>query len=200
MIRALFGGSFDPVHNGHVAIVAHLLARGLADRVTVVPAALSPHKAGGSAPGDARLAMTRLAFAGRTEVEVDPCELERPAPSYTVDTLEHLSARHPGDRWRLVIGADHAAGFAGWRSAARLWELAELVIMPRGGEAATAPPGVPPERCITVRDFDEPVSSSAIRAMLAAGRLPADALPAAVARHIRAHGLYGVGRDGPAAR
>jgi len=194
MIRALFGGSFDPVHDGHLAVVDHVLAHGLAAAVTVVPARLSPHKDQVTAPAEERLALVRLAFAGRDAVTVDDRELRRPGPSYTVDTLRELAAAHPGDRWRLVIGADNLPGLPTWREAAALVDLAEVVVMPRGGAAAAAPAGLPGDRFLVAEDFDEPVSSTAIRAMLAAGKLPAAGLPAAVAARIRARGLYGVAR------
>ncbi len=196
MIRALFGGSFDPVHDGHVAVVDHVLAAGLAEAVTVVPARLSPHKDQVTAPAAERLALARLAFAGRSAVTVDDREIRRPGPSYTIDTLRELAAAHPGDRWRLVMGADNLAGLPTWREAAALARLAEIVVMPRAGAAAAAvPAGFARERFLLVDDFDEPVSSTAIRAMLAAGRLPAAGLPAAVAARIRARGLYGVARS-----
>ncbi len=194
MIRALFGGSFDPVHNGHLAIVDHVLRRGLAERVVVVPTLLSPHKDGATAPAAERLAMVRLAFAGQAAVAVDPRETLRAGPSYTIDTLRELRAEHPADRWRLVVGADNLAGLPTWREAAELTRLAEVVVMPRAGSPTVLPAGVERGRFLVAEGFDEPVSATAIRAMLAAGRLPGDALPAAVARHIRAGGLYGIVR------
>lgn len=192
MIRALFGGSFDPVHNGHLAIVEHLLRSGTAEHVTVVPAALSPFKDGSSAAADQRLAMVQLAFAGRAGVTIDDREIRRQGRSYTIDTLRALVAEHPDDRWRLVIGADHLPLLAGWRSAADLVGLSEVVVMPRSGLRTELPDGADPARFILVDDFEEPVSSSAIRAMLAAGSVPAAELPAPVARHIREHALYGL--------
>jgi len=92
MIRAVLGGSFDPVHDGHVALATHLLHRGLADRLVVVPARISPHKNRVHAGADQRLAMVRLAFAHEPRVTVDDFEVNRPGPSFTVDTLRHLVA------------------------------------------------------------------------------------------------------------
>ncbi|MFO7607740.1 MAG: nicotinate (nicotinamide) nucleotide adenylyltransferase [Candidatus Krumholzibacteriia bacterium] len=194
MIRALFGGSFDPVHNGHVAVVDHLLRTGLADHVHVVPARRSPHKGQDAADPAVRLELARLAFAGRPGVTVDDRETRRPGPSYTVDTVRELADEHPGDRWRLVIGADNLAGLGTWHEAEALLRLVEVVVMPRDGARPQLPLDIAPERVLLVDDFDEPVSSTAIRAMLAAGKLPVDALPAAVASRIRAGGLYGPGR------
>lgn len=194
MIRALFGGSFDPVHNGHVAVVDHLLRAGLAGHVHVVPARLSPHKDADRAGPAARLELAALAFLDRPQVSVDDRETRRPGPSYTVDTLRELAAEHPDDPWRLVIGADNLPGLGTWHEAAELLRLAVVLVLPRGDARPHLPAGAAPERFIVVEDFDEPVSSTGIRAMLAAGRLPVDALPVAVARRIRARGLYGIGR------
>ena len=195
MIRGLLGGSFDPVHNGHLAMVDHVLAHGLVDHVVVVPARLSPHKDADGAPIADRLAMVALAFAGRKRVTVDPRETTRDGPSYTVDTLRALAAEHPGDGWRLIIGADNLPGLPRWREAPAILALAEVVVLPRGGAEPRIPEGLDPARFRLASGFDEPVSSTGIRAMLAAGDLPARDLPAAVAAHIRAHGLYGLPRS-----
>jgi nicotinate-nucleotide adenylyltransferase len=195
MIRGLLGGSFDPVHNGHVAMVAHVLARGLVDHVVVVPARLSPHKDATSAPPADRVAMAALAFAGRAQVTVDPRETRRGGPSYTVDTLRALVAEHPGDDWRLIIGADNLADLPRWRASDTLLTLAEVLVLQRGGAAPEVPRGCDAARFRFVADFDEPVSSTDIRAMLARGRLPVADLPAGVAAHIRQHGLYGFPRS-----
>ena len=195
MICGLLGGSFDPVHNGHVALVDHVLASGLADRIVVVPARRSPLKEAASAPPPDRLAMTELAFAGRAHVVVDPRETRREGPSYTVDTLRALVAEHPGDSWRLIIGADNLADLPRWRDVSGLLALAEVLVLQRSGVAAGIPPGMNPNRFRFVTDFDEPVSSTAVRAMLARGKLPAADLPPGVAAHIRQHGLYGFPRS-----
>ena len=189
MIRALLGGTYDPVHSGHQALVARLLDGGLAQQVTVVPARISPHKDANQAPDADRLAMVRLAFADEPLVTVDPRELSRPGPSYTFDTLGELIAEYPDDQWRLVIGADHLASFGTWHRAKELLESATLLVFARDGRAGPLPEGIPADRVELIPDFDVPLSSTRIRAMLAAGRDPAD-LPAAVLAHIRARGLY----------
>ncbi len=193
MIRALFGGSFDPIHAGHVAVVDLLLARGLADIVHVVPARRSPLKATRCAAGPlVRLRLVELALSDRPQVVVDDREVRRTRPSYTVRTLAELAAEHAGDDWRLVMGADQAVAFARWRQPERLLELAEPVILARGPVQLAAPLA---GRALVVADFDHPASASLIRGELAAGRLPGqDLLPAAVAAHIAAEGLYGLRR------
>jgi len=193
MIRAVLGGSFDPPHDGHVAMARRVLADGLADHVHVFPAAVSPLKDAAAATATDRLAMTELAFAEVTGTTVDGRELARSGPSYTIDTLRELVAEYPGDSWRLVLGADLLTQFPAWRDHGGLLALAPLVVLARRGAGTDLPEGVPADRVRIVSGFDEPVSSTGIRAILAAGRLPERGLAAAVAAHIRRRGLYGPG-------
>jgi len=190
VIRALLGGSFDPVHAGHVALAAHVLECGLADRLIVVPAWQSPWRGKPLASAADRLAMCRLAFAPVAAAEVDGREVLAARPVYAVETLAALAADRPGDRWRLVIGADHLATFSRWHEAARLLALAELVVVPRAGSDTDTPPDLPAGRILRAPPFDHPVSSSAVRAMLAAGGATGDLLPPAVAAYIDSHRLY----------
>jgi nicotinate-nucleotide adenylyltransferase len=196
VILAVLGGSFDPVHHGHVALGAYLLEACLADQVLVMPAGQSPHKESYVAEPEDRLAMCRLAFDPVKGVVVDDREILRDGRSFTVDTLEDLHAAHPDDDLVLVIGADNLAGFPSWRKPDRIIKLARLAVFPRDGLVPTARAcsavGIPPERVILVNDFDHPVSSTSVRAILAQGRVPDAQLPPDVARFIRSHHLYGV--------
>lgn len=198
MIRAVLGGSFDPVHSGHVAMARFVLTRRLARQVLVVPARLSPHKTASGATAAQRLDMVRLAFAGLDRVTVDRRELDREGPSYTVDTLRELAREHPDDQLLLVIGQDNLAGLASWREPAGIGALARVAVLARpasAGPAGDGNPALPPELELTFYpDFHQPVSSSAIRAMLAgnpeeAGLAP-EFLPPAVAAYIARHRLY----------
>jgi len=193
MRRALLGGSFDPPHRGHVAIVDTLLARGLADRVMVVPARRSPWKGAPAAPDRHRLAMLELALADRPAVRIWDVELRRPGPSYTVDTLRAARFRWPDDILLLVLGADAWAGLPRWREAGAVRELATPLVVPRGD----APLPRPGEGALVLADFAVPVSSTAVRAALARGELPRDDLPPPVTDYIVRHGLYGL-RGSPA--
>ena len=194
MLRAILGGSFDPVHLGHLAIAHHMLDKELADLVVIVPAWLSPHKYENSADPFERLAMVRLAFAGRRTTLVDDREIVRTGVSFTVETLEEMALEYPEDRLRLVIGIDNLSGFPGWRSPERIQELADIVIYPRDGLGPTPEAieraGLDPGRVIPVTDFDHPVSSTTVRAMLGRGILPEDQLPVEVVHFIAAQGLY----------
>jgi len=194
MLRAVLGGSYDPVHLGHLAVVEHMLGKKLADLLVIMPAWRSPFKFENSAsPGD-RLAMVRLAFAGMEAVQVDDREITRGRVSFTVESLEELAREFPADRMRLVIGGDILAGFSGWRSPERIQELADIVIYPRDGIVTTPKAirhaGLDPGRVIRVTDFDHPVSSTSVRAILGRGILPEDQLPGEVAEYIAAHKLY----------
>ena len=131
---AVFGGSFNPPHIGHVkAAVAAKKALG-ADRLIVIPTAVSPHKPQpeGSPSARARLEMTRLAFAGFEGVEVSDMELRRGGRSYTVDTLEELSLAFKGAELVLLMGTDMLLGFDRiWRGYERILELSSLGVFSR---------------------------------------------------------------------
>ncbi|MFO7652263.1 MAG: nicotinate (nicotinamide) nucleotide adenylyltransferase [Candidatus Krumholzibacteriia bacterium] len=203
MIRALFGGSFDPIHAGHLALVRRLLEDGLADGVVVVPAGRHPLRPEAAAPGADRAAMARLAFAGWPRVRVDDREVARARdgePTYTVDTLAELQAEEPQARWRLVVGADNLPDLPRWRDLPRLLELATLVVVAREGWDGVLPPQVTAAAdaagsesapvVLSVGDFRHPASATEIRRRLAAGDPPGPHLPAAVAAYIGERGLY----------
>ncbi|MEX0691991.1 MAG: nicotinate-nucleotide adenylyltransferase [Gemmatimonadales bacterium] len=135
----VFGGSFDPIHHGHL-IVARAALEGLSlDQVRFVPVRQQPFKQGdhGASPED-RLAMLAVAVAGEPGFVVDRCELDRPGPSYTVDTLRTLRAAYPRDQLVLLLGADAARDLATWREAEVLPTLAEIVVLSRPGAATVA--------------------------------------------------------------
>jgi len=189
MIRALYGGSFDPIHAGHVAVARTLLQRGLADRVHVMPASQSPFKPNSNATtGEDRLRLVELALAQEPAVIVEDREIRRAGTSYTVDSLSRLVIEYPDDQWRLVVGADNVADFMRWRDPQRLLSLAEPVVIARGPIDLQPPL----EQALVVDDFQHPATATMIRRELSAGRMPGpELLPTAVADDIIAHGLYG---------
>ncbi|MBM4131070.1 nicotinate (nicotinamide) nucleotide adenylyltransferase [bacterium] len=193
MTRALLGGSFDPVHAGHVAMVVHVLRRALADEVIVIPNARSPWRDEPSAGAGDRLAMCRLAFAGMAAVTIDDREIFAGRPVRTVETVEALVAERPDVSWRVVIGADHLARFGAWHRSDRILELAQLLVLGRSGAAtdaaAVTAAGLPAER-VVLTPFEHAVSGSAVRATLGAGGDGRGLLPPAVADYIAARGLY----------
>lgn len=180
----VFGGSFDPVHYGHLAIALAALEQIPLDRVVFVPARRSPLKGDAPAAGETdRLAMLRLATADEPRFAVSSAELERPAPSYTVDTLEALAGDGP---LFLILGADAARDLARWRSPDRIRELAHLVVARRPGTDGTLDPA-------TIL-LDTPlmdVSAKEIRERAARGRSLRYLVPDAVWHYIREHHLYG---------
>ncbi len=138
MRTALFGGTFDPVHIGHLMMADEVLHRLSYERIRFVPAHVAPHKAQEPCAGpDDRLAMLRLATAEREEFVVDPWEIEHGEVSYTIRTLRHLLAS--GDvteRPGLIIGEDLVDGFDRWREADEIERLADLVLVRRPGAGA----------------------------------------------------------------
>jgi nicotinate-nucleotide adenylyltransferase len=192
----VLGGSFNPIHYGHLLLaddVADLL--GL-DRVLFVPAARPPHKPNADlAPAQDRYAMVELAIAGHPKFAVSDLEFRRPGPSYTVDTLEAL--RIPREELFLVIGSETFLDLLTWRSPRRVAQLARLVVVPRVGsafdlESAAVRKVVHEigEEPLVVRASSLPISASDLRRRVREGRSIAYRLPEAVGAYIRAKRLY----------
>lgn len=197
----LFGGSFDPIHNGHLAVAAYAVRQLDGDRMIFVPARRSPHKTSTpAADGAARLTMIRLAIAGHDGFEVSDCELRRPEPSYTLDTVLHFR-RQFGDDAEIfwLVGADAIGDLKNWYRINELLDMCRLCIMYRGGmatpnlECLNAPLG--PSRVARLQNdiLQTPlidVSSTDIRARLASGEPAAPLVPPPVLDYIHQNGLY----------
>lgn len=183
----LFGGSFDPVHHGHL-IVARAAREQLGlDEVRFIPAREQPFKRGThGAPAEARLAMLQLAVAGEPGFAVEPIELGRPGPSYTVDTLAALAAREPGRRFILLLGADAARELDQWHEAGRIAALARVAVLTRPGAAAPSSPLITDTVAVPAVD----ISATDVRRRVAAGRSIRYLVPDRVADYVAAHGLY----------
>lgn len=189
MKLGLFGGSFDPVHLGHLLVAQAAVEELGLEKLFFVPAAQSPFKPDNQpAPAAIRLQLLRLALAGKSNYETDEQEIQRGGVSYTVDTLRDYAKKFPSAEIFYLIGADNAATLNEWREPAGLAKLAEFVAVPRpGGSPAIFPP---PFRGRTLKGFPFDVSSSQIRARVKAG-LPIEHLaPPFVADAIRAGRLY----------
>ena len=185
----IFGGSFDPVHLGHLLVAQAAIEELKLDRLFFIPAAQSPFKPENKpAPDAARLQLLRLALAGKPNCEIDAQEIQRGGISYTVDTLRDYAQRFPGAELFYLIGADNAAKLNAWRDPAELARRAEFVVVPRPGEGAAQFPA--PFRGRMLRGFPFGVSSSVIRARIQAGLAIEDLVPAAVAEAIRNGQLY----------
>jgi nicotinate-nucleotide adenylyltransferase len=185
----LFGGSFDPVHLGHLLVAQAAIEELGLDRLFFIPAAQSPFKPENQpAPAPARLQWLRLALAGKTNCEIDELEIRRGGVSYTIETVRDYVKRFPRAELFYLIGADNAAKLNDWREANELARLAQFVVTPRPGETPVNFPA--PFRGRTLKGFPLAVSSSEIRARVKAG-LPVESLvPSAVAEAIRAAKLY----------
>jgi nicotinate-nucleotide adenylyltransferase len=185
----LLGGSFDPVHLGHLLVARAAREELGLDKLCFIPAAQSPFKPGAPpAPAADRLRLLRLALAGETACEIDDLEIRRGGLSFTVDTLRHYAEKFPGAELFYLIGADQSAQLSRWRGAEELARLAQFVVAPRPGE--TPAPLPPPFRGSALRGFPIAVASSDIRARLKAG-LPVTGLtPDAVAGAIANKRLY----------
>lgn len=183
----LFGGSFDPIHHGHL-LVAQAVCDALAlEQLRFVPAREQPFKQGQHATdGATRARMVALAIAGEPRFRLEPIELDRPGPSYTIDTLRQLQQQEPGQRWALLLGADSARDLPLWREAAELHRLAELVVFARAGVEAPALPW--PVRTVTVPAIE--ISATHIRRRAAAGQSLRYWVPNPVAEVIQQEGLY----------
>jgi nicotinate-nucleotide adenylyltransferase len=183
----LLGGSFDPVHHGHL-IVALVAAEALGlECLRFVPAREQPFKQGRhSAPAADRAAMLALALAGAHAFTVERAELERAGPSYTVDTLRALREREPEVEFTLLLGADAAAELPAWHDASSLPKLARIVVFARPGSAVPAVPWI--ARAIEVPAID--ISATEIRRRVREGRSIRYWVPDAVAKYVTGHRLY----------
>ena len=136
----LFGGSFDPVHRGHLLVAQAAREELGLTRLFFVPAARSPFKPEGEpAPAAERLRLLRLALAGQAWCELDDQEIRRGGTSYTVETVRDYARRFAGAQLFYLIGADHAAQLPKWRQAQELAQLAEFVVIPRPGLGVGGP-------------------------------------------------------------
>jgi nicotinate-nucleotide adenylyltransferase len=132
---AIYGGTFDPVHHAHLILAREAIEALDLDRVILVPAAISPlKKAAPVASGEVRLAMLRAATKGEPEFEVDECELLRPPPSYTIDTVEEIHRRECDAEIYCLIGEDNVSQLPRWHRFAELEKMVRFVVLDRTGK------------------------------------------------------------------
>ena len=212
-LRVLYGGTFDPVHDGHLAI-ARCARDALSTDIGLMPAADPPHRPPTGASADDRVAMLHLALQGETGLHADLRELAREGRSWTIDTLRALrddtGAEAPV---ALLLGADSFAGLPTWKDWRALFSLTHFVVASRAGtplagelppllaaetdtrvvEHADALRELPAGRVLYLRQPLHPHSATDIRARIAEGRPWRHLVPAPVADYIQARGLYGAG-------
>ena len=185
-MEVLFGGSFDPVHYGHL-LVAEAAGELLEARVRLVPAREQPFKraAHGATP-EQRAEMLDLVVADNPRLSVERIELALPAPSYTVRTLRALREREPGNRFTLLVGADAAQELSSWHDVEALPKLAQVVAFARPGCPEPQHPLI--DRVIDVPAMD--ISATMVRDRVRRGLSIRYWVPEAVRSYIAARGLY----------
>jgi nicotinate-nucleotide adenylyltransferase len=205
---AILGGTFDPIHHGHLR-VAWEAAEALDAELRMVPAAVPPHRPQPGASAPQRLAMLEAALAGQDRLRADDRELRRGGASYTIDTLAELRAEIGPERpLVLLVGADAFAGLSSWHRWRELFDLAHVGVLTRPGhggvfeaelagewftrrvDGAAALRARPHGTILPIEVTPLDVSATAIRALVAAGRSPRFLLPDAVLAVIEREGLY----------
>lgn len=193
MRRLYFGGSFNPIHAGHLITARAVAEAARFDVVTLVPSRISPHKKSADSPaiGD-RLEMCRRSVVGDAVFEVSDIEADRPGPSYTIDTADELRRRGATEVYWLV-GADMAVTLPTWHDATRLLQQVKFILMARPGWSllnVDVPVAVQPlvEHVVPAPLLD--ISSTDIRRRVAEGRSIAYLTPPAVVEYIARRGLY----------
>jgi len=188
----LYGGTFDPIHLGHLR-AAETAREGLGlDLVAFVPSAVPPHRSEPPRAAADRLAMARLATSSHPRFEAWDAELRRPGPSYTVETVAALLSERPSDSFVLVVGADTWPEMATWREPQRLLSLVAVAVVDRPGYAGPDP-GVPFPGALGVTRVlgpSLPISATTIRELARRGRSVRFLVPDAVADYILARRLY----------
>ncbi len=188
---AVYGGTFNPPHCGHLVVAESVRESLRLDRILFVPTSTPPHKGIQSlAPASDRLTMTKLAVAGNDGFEASDLEVARGGLSYTVDTLRAVALRHPGSRLKLLIGADNVFEFEGWKSPAEILDIADLVVMSRPGydTQKSRPAFLAHAALVSVPQIG--ISGTDIRRRVKFHQSIRYLVPPAVEEYIRRHALY----------
>ncbi len=196
----VYGGSFDPLHYGHLILAEQCREQARLDEVWFIPAARPPHKL--DAPPTSfehRVAMLRLVLDWYRGFDIDTLELDRPGPSYMADTLDELHRRHPGNEWSYLLGSDSVPDLPKWHEPARIVARASLVVMERNGSPTLGTDQVAkligvPATVLRMQTIDVPLidlASRDIRQRVVAGRTIRFMVPESVEDYIQQHGLYG---------
>jgi nicotinate-nucleotide adenylyltransferase len=200
----ILGGAFNPPHVGHLVCAQEALVQLVLEKVVFMPVGQAPHRELQDDPGaEARLEMVELAVADDGRFATSRAELDRPGPSYTVDTLRDLRSKTPDDELILILGGDQAAALPGWHEPETVLSLATVAVVERTNWSRSAI-GIKVGRlpgAQRIRYLDMPVmqvSSSAIRRRVAEGLPIRYLVPDKVANYIGANRLYGAGESNPA--
>lgn len=199
MRLGIYGGSFDPVHYGHLLLAETVREQSRLDEIWFMPAAQSPHKQGQPpTPPEARVEMLELAIAGHESFQASRLEIERGGLSYTVETLRRVAEAEPTAEQFLLMGADSLVDFPHWKSPAEICELATLLVVGRPGSGIDFSPlaaFLSPDRCaelesqkVQMPQLD--ISSSVLRDRVAAGKSIRYQTPRSVEKYIESQQLY----------
>jgi nicotinate-nucleotide adenylyltransferase len=179
----LFGGTFDPIHHGHLILARDAMESLGLDGVIFIPAWVSPHKLGRPpVQGEIRCDMLEAAIQGEKGFSFERCEIDREGPSYTIDTVRHLIARAPDTDFHYLIGGDNVETLGTWHQIEELKHLVRFAVLARNGGETLG--GMP----VVSRRVE--ISSSEIRKRVAAGHSVRYLLPDKVCKIIERHGLY----------
>ena len=179
----IYGGTFDPIHHGHLILGRQASEELGLDQLIFVPALVSPFKNPSFASGEQRLAMLRAAIEGQNDFAVDDCELKRPPPSYSIDTVLQIREHDPNAKLCWLIGADNVSGLEKWHRIDALKKLVQFVVLDRGCAEKSAH-----QYPIVQRNID--ISATDIRKRVASGRSIRYLVPKAVEEIIRREKLY----------
>ncbi len=191
MKLGIFGGTFNPIHYGHLINAEIIRSDFHLDRIILMPAKYPVHKSlAGEVPAEDRYAMAVLAVADARQFEVSRIEIDRKEPSYTITTVHDLQGRYPGSELNLIVGMDSLNTIDTWRETDHLMKHVSLIVMRRPGEQGPRDPDLGGWR---VRYAENPlidISSTVIRERLGAGKSVRFLLPGAVIDYIARKGLY----------
>jgi nicotinate-nucleotide adenylyltransferase len=189
----ILGGTFDPVHEGHLTLARAARKQFSLDKVLFIPASVPPHKQNipSVTPAAFRYRMVELALRGEDRFEISDVEFRRQGPSYTCDTIERLKALYPGDEFFLILGEDNWANLAAWRNPENIRKSATLLVA-RRSSAGAREIQAPQEGVLWIDMPETPVAASRIRERIKNRQaLVPGELPAAVEEYIRRMNLYG---------
>lgn len=192
----LFGGTFDPVHTGHIALAEQAMTEFDLDEIIFLPAGNPPHKTNSEITEKMhRFRMVELAIKGKAHFSVSDYEIRQEAPSYSYLTVGHFNKLYPGDEIFFIVGGDSFRNFPSWAQYKTLLSLCAFIVVPR--------PGIAPEsylenfhgdedlsRVLFMQEAEFDVSSTEIRESIRKGRIPEEKLPAGVAEYMKSNRLY----------
>jgi nicotinate-nucleotide adenylyltransferase len=178
----IYGGTFDPIHHGHLILAREAREALDLEKLIFVPARIAPHKRASFASAELRLSMLQAAVEGEGGLVVNDCELRRAPPSYTIDTIEEIQRRDPDSEIYYLIGEDNLPGLAHWRGFDRLQQMVRFAVLDRTGAQTTH------SYPVIARKID--ISATEIRKRVASGRSIRYLVPAGVEEIIRRNNLY----------